>query len=236
VFSGCGPQGPSCTGNARRRRSPVRVTRTVVRPNSKNGGTTVLFRLSRPTALRITVVRVYPTCKRVGSFTVRARAGVNRIRFRGRLGGRALPEGGYRLVVRARGAQRDAAAVPIVIARGAMSPAALRKARATIVCGEPIADFDATAVVLAGAAGNDDEASGGGVLGKIKSRLKAPLASAGGAIADTARALTRRVNETSDDPVSRFVLTLIGAIALASSILGAVVLTRIVRTDGFRRA
>jgi hypothetical protein len=196
----------------------------------------VVFRLSKPTLLRIAVVRVYPTCKRMGTFTVRARAGVNRIRFRGRLGGRALPDGGYRLVVRARGAQRDAAAVPIVIARGAISPAALRKARATIVCGEPVADFEGPAPVLAAATHNDDEASGGGVLGKIKSRLKAPLATAAGAFADAARGFTHRVNETSDDPVGRLALTLVGAIVLASSILGTIVLTHIVRTDGLRRA
>jgi hypothetical protein len=196
----------------------------------------VVFRLSKPTLLRIAVVRVYPTCKRMGTFTVRARAGVNRIRFRGRLGGRALPAGGYRLVVRARGAEHDAAAVPIVIARGAISPAALRKARATIVCGEPVADFEGPAAVLAAATPNDDEASGGGVLGKIKSRLKAPLATAAGAIAEAARGFTHRVNEASDDPVGKLALTLVGAIVLASSILGTIVLTHIVRTDGFRRA
>jgi hypothetical protein len=181
-------------------------------------------------------MRVYPTCKRFGSFTVRARAGVNRIRFRGRLRGRALPAGGYRLIVRARGAERDAAAVPIVIARGAVSPTALRKARDTIVCSEPVADLDSNAVVLAAATGSDDEASGGGVLATIKSRVKAPLASAAGAIAEAARGLTHRVNEASDNPVGKFLLTLVGAFTLASSILGTIVLTRIVRTDGFRRA
>lgn len=235
MFSACGPQAPPCKGPASRSQSPVRVTKTVVRPGRKNGGTTVLFRLSRPTVLRITVVRVYPTCKRLGTFTVRAHAGTNRIRFRGWLGRRALPEGSYRLVVRASGAVRDAASVPIVIARGRVSPKALRKARRASVCAEPVADFDAAGVALAQATPSDGPSSGG-VLGRIKNRIKAPLASAGGAITHAARRLTERANEASDDPVGKLALTLIGAIVLASSILGTIVLTHIVRTDGFRRA
>jgi hypothetical protein len=185
--------------------------------------------------LTVTVVRVYPTCKRLGTFTVRAHAGTNRIRFRGRLGRRALPEGSYRLVVRARGAVRDAAAVPIVIARGRVSPEALRKARRASVCSEPVAEFHVTDVALARAT-PDDGASGGGVLGRIKNRIKAPLASAGGTIVHAARRLTHRANEASDDPLGKLALTLIGTIVLASSILGTIVLTHIVRTDGFRRA
>jgi hypothetical protein len=211
------------------------VTRTVVRPNRKRGGTTVVFRLSRPAVLEITVARVYPTCKRIGTFTVRAHSGTNRIRFRGWLRGRALPEGSYRLVVRAKGAVRDVAAIPIVIARGPVSAKALVRARRANVCSEPIADFDAGGVVLSAATDTGGD-SGGGVLTKIKSTVRAPLAAATGTAARAARGLTDRVNETSDDPLGRIVLTLVGAIALASSILGAIVLTRIVRTDGFRRA
>jgi hypothetical protein len=199
-----------------------------VRPGRKNGGTTVVFRLTQPTLLRITVVRVYPTCKRIGTFTVRGRAGLNRIRFRGRLGGRALPPGGYRLVVRARGAQRDAAALAIVVARGPVSRAAVRKARRTVVCDDPVAD-----VFVAHVDPSDQEASGGGVLGKIKSRIADPVGSAAGAIANTARGITDRLEKGPDDP-GALLLTLVGAVLLASAILGALVLMRVVRLTGFR--
>jgi hypothetical protein len=193
----------------------------------------VVFRLSRPAVLRITIVRVYPTCKRVGAFTIRAHAGLNRIPFRGRLRGRALPEGGYRLIVRARGARSDAAAVPVVIARGAIGAKALRKIRGASVCSEPVADFEPqnTAPV---APTSDHRGSGGGVLGRIKAHLTAPLASAARAVARTTRGVSHRVSEASDDPLEKFVLTLVGTIVLTSSILGTIVLTRIVRTNGFR--
>lgn len=194
----------------------------------------MVFRLSRPAVLEITVARVYPTCKRVGTFTVRAHAGTNRIRFRGRLRGRALPAGSYRLVVRARGARRDVAAIPIVIVRGPITAKALRKARSASVCSEPMADLGAGAVVPASGPRGD----GGGVLGKIKSTLKAPLTAAARTAKQGAGGFGERIDEAAESPVGRAVLTLVGMIALASSILGALVLARIVRTQGFtvRRA
>jgi hypothetical protein len=192
----------------------------------------LVFRLKLPTLLRITVVRVYPSCRHFGSFTVRGRAGLNRIRFRGRLGGRTLPAGGYRLIVRVRGATRDAAAVPIVIARRPLTPAAVRKVRTASVCSEPVADFDSDDTL---AAGNGGAASTGGALGTIKERITGPLGSAAGAIGRTARGLTERVEEASDNPLrSPFILTLIGGLALASAILGAIVFARIARAAGFR--
>jgi hypothetical protein len=209
----------------------VRVTRTVVRPGRKNGGTTLVFRLTSPSLLRIKVVRVYPTCSVVGSFTVRARAGVNRIRFRGRFRGRPLPVGGYRLIVRAKGASRDAAVLPIVVARGRTNPAAVRKAKKTIVCNQPIADFDASDAVAAGAVTSND----GGLLATVKQRLKAPVAAVAGAVARTARGLTERVKNPSDDLLQHpLVLTLVGVIALISAILGGMALIELARTRRFR--
>jgi hypothetical protein len=234
--SGCQPQ-PACNSRAARR--VVKVTRTVVRPGRKKGGTTVVFRLSRPAVLDITVTRVYPTCKRIGTFTVRGQAGTNRVRFRGRLRGRALPPGSYRLVVRARGATNDVAAIPIVIAGGPMSAKELKKARRASVCREPIADLPPDGVVYAASMGGDrDGSAAGAVLSKIKRSLHAPFKVAARTAKEAARGFGKRVDEAADDPVGRAVLTLVGMIALASSILGALVLTRILRTEGFtvRRA
>jgi hypothetical protein len=212
----------------------VRVTRTVVRPGRRNGGTTLVFRLRRPALLRIKIVRVYPTCSVIGSFTVRARAGVNRIRFRGRLRGRPLRAGGYRLIVRARGASRDAAVLPIVVARGRTTPKAVRKAKSTIVCSEPVADFDASDAAT-GAVTSNDTASGGGLLGTIKERVKAPVAAVAGAVARTARGLTERVKNPSDDPLQNpLLLTLVGVVALISAILGGMALIELARTRRYR--
>jgi hypothetical protein len=191
-----------------------------------------VFRLARPALLRITIVRVYPTCRVVGAFTVRARAGTNRIRFRGRFRGRPLPAGGYRLIVRARGAARDAAAVPIVIARSPVNRAALRKARSNVVCNEPIADFDG-GEVAGTVAGFGDGSFGGGVLAKIK-RVKTPVASAAEAVARAARGVAGRVKDASDGPFDRFLLTLVGAIALISAVLGGLVLAQVARTSRYR--
>jgi len=117
-----------------------------VRPHGK--ATTIVFRLARPAVVNFTVVRVFPTCERLGVFRVRAHAGVNRVPFRGRLHGRPLSEGTYRLLVRARGRRADAAAVKIVVLDGPpLSRERLRAAREANVCGS--ATDEATAALAA---------------------------------------------------------------------------------------
>ena len=86
--------------------------------------------------MRFTIIRVSPTCERVGVFHIRAHAGVNRVAFRGRFHGRPLSEGTYRLLVRARRARADAAVLRIVVAKGPpLRRAELRVARNANVCG-----------------------------------------------------------------------------------------------------
>jgi hypothetical protein len=218
----------------------VRASRTIVRPGRKSGGTTLVFQLSRPATLRITIVRVYPSCERVGAFTVRAQQGMNRIRFRGRLRGRPLPEGGYRLIVRARGARRDAAVIPIVIANRKTSTAELRKARRTTVCSESVADFvpePAEPQPHAGTLGGNDKGSKGGVLAANRPRIEAPLSGAAGAVEKGAKRLAKGLKDAVadspfDDP---FVLTLVALLTLSSAALGALFVGHVVRTTGFRQ-
>jgi hypothetical protein len=214
-------------------RGLVRASRTIVRPDRKNGGTTLILRLSKPTVLRVSIVRVYPSCERLGSFTVRAHAGVNRIRFRGRFRGRALPEGGYRLVIRARGAKRDAAAVPIVIARGKTSKEALRKARNGSTCAEPIA---AVGSVSSPRAGGDHQGSSIGVLDRVKEPVLDLVGAVTGSVSGNARALLNGVTDRVagplrdrpvDDPL---VLTIIGFLLLVIAFLGTMLLAQFVRS------
>ena len=68
----------------------------------------------------------------MGSFRVRGRAGVNRLPFRGRLRGRPLPSGTYRLLIGPAARARPHAT--IVVARGELSAARLREARGANAC------------------------------------------------------------------------------------------------------
>jgi hypothetical protein len=190
----------------------------------------IVFRLSRPTMLRVTVVRVYPTCKRIGTFTVRGRAGVNRIRFRGRLGRRTLPAGGYRLIVRARGAERDAAAVPIVVARVPVSAATVRRLRRAMAC----SPAETIAVANPNEADAGSSGGGGGVLAAFRDRITDGVGSAAGAVSRTARGAKARIAETAENPSSTL-LTVVGLIALLSAILGGLVLARLVRLYRYRQ-
>lgn len=213
----------------------MRVSRGIVRPGRKGGGTTLIFRLSRPAVLRITIVRVYPSCKRLGTFTVRAHSGVNRVRFRGRFRGKALPEGGYRLIIRARGATRDAAAVPIVVARGKITKEQIRKARSASVCSGPIAELASASTDSSAVAARDDgNDSGGGLVAAVEDRVKAPFVDAAGVVGGAAKGLSEGVADAASPLSDPFVITLIGLLALASALLGGLVVAHLARIAGFR--
>jgi hypothetical protein len=167
----------------------------------------------------------------VGSFSVRAHAGMNQIRFRGRFRGRPLPEGGYRLIVRVLGAERDAAAVPIVIARGKMRARELRKARSETVCSRPVANLVSESDLVTPSLGGDDGTSARGVATAIKD----PLTGAALAVARKAKGLSQSLKDAASNPFDNpFILTLVGLIALASALLGVLVLAQIARSTGFR--
>jgi hypothetical protein len=179
--------------------------------------------------VRFTVVRVYPTCERVGSFRVRARAGVNRVKFRGRLRGRPLDEGTYRLLVRPRGARADAAALKLVVVRGApLSAQELRAARDANVCGTSSA-ADGVAAVTALGWSPTSRATSGSVLGTTPSdrgsggardddaSAGSPLTAAG-RVGRGAKTLGTRFTKALDDPAAIHPLVW-GALALAILLL-----------------
>lgn len=201
VAGGASSTGPFVLTRKDRHRG-IRSTRPTVRPDKKNGGTIIVFRLTRPAVVRFTIVRVSPTCERVGAFRVRAHAGVNRVPFRGRLRGRPLSEGTYRLLVRARGAAADAAALKIVVVRGKpLSAEELRQAREANVCGITTDAVDGeaaeTAVVTPPPPG-DDASSGA----QDKKRAKSPIAAGAGTIGRGAKALGTRFTRAVEDPAS----------------------------------
>jgi hypothetical protein len=210
----------------------VRATKVVVRPGRKNGGTTLVFTVRRPGVVRFTVVRVYPTCERVGSFTVRARAGQNRVRFSGRLGGRPLDDGVYRLLAQVRGHEKAVATVTLVVARGQRSAKNLRRARPT-ACSQD----DARAIEAAiGAAPNEDDAGGpmrlagavDPVLGAVKGVARTAIR-----IAEAAKSVPGRIRDLAAGQSERVVLTVVGFGLLLIALLGTLILLNIVRI-GYR--
>lgn len=192
----------------------------------------VVFGLTRPAVLRVTVVRVYPSCEVLASFVVRGREGLNRIRFDGRLRGRPLPSGAYRLVVRARGASRDAAAVRLVISRRPMRPGAVQKALSTSVCSGPVADLGRDDDAGATPGGSNHESGGGGVLSSLRNHVAAVLRPATGTVKGAAESLANATDDPVRDP---WLLTFVGVFTLMSAILGGAFLVRFVRENGFRR-
>jgi hypothetical protein len=199
-------------------RRAVRSTRPTVRPDRKDGATTIVFRLAKPAVVHFTIVRVYPTCERVGAFRVRAHAGVNKVEWRGRLKGRPLDEGTYRLLVRARGAGQDAAALKLVVVRGKpLSVKELREARNANVCGTTTTVDGETAETALGASTSPPPpAQSSGSSAPSSSSEKPPPAGAAGTIGRGAKALGAQFTKAVESP--RSIHPLVWA-ALALSIM-----------------
>jgi hypothetical protein len=210
----------------------VHASKAVVRPGRRNGGTTLTFTLREGTVVRFTVVRVYPSCERVGSFSVRAHAGVNRVRFQGRLGRRTLAEGTYRLVAQARGRERAAATVTIVVVRGNASARELRRARGANACSTAEAHEIVTAIGAAPAP-TARKGDGGGVRTKS---VADPIVGVTKAAVKKAKRLTERITAAVEENVfaDPFVLLLVGLFTLAFALLGTLVLLQVVRIMGSR--
>jgi hypothetical protein len=150
---------------------------------------------------------------------------VNRVRFRGRIRGRTLPAGGYRLVVRARGAQRDAAAIPIVVAHGETSKAQVRHARTTVVCDDSIANVVLVAATSTG--GDGDRGTGGAAasrLGSITRTVTHPIVRAADAVIGKARdagATLGNPDRRLDNPFVLVILVLLLSVLSGCLLLAA---------------
>jgi hypothetical protein len=227
-FKSCKPRPKRCA----RDRSPVRASKSVVRPGRRNGGTTLVFTLKQGTVVRFTIVRVYPSCVRVGSFSVSAHEGVNRVRFRGSLGGRPLAEGTYRLVAQARGHESAAATLTIVVAHGKTTPAELRRARRANAC-SPAEAHEIEMAIGAAPTGSDDDPV---KTKSVAQRVADPIMGAAKAVVKKAKAVPAAVGAAvEDNPFSDpFVLVVVGLLTLAFALLGTLVLLQVVRVMGMR--
>ena len=197
-----GPRAPG--GGASRaetaRDRPVRASRRAFKTRSegaKRGGIVLSFSLAKPALVRFRVRLEAPDCRFVGSFTMRAHAGLNRIRFPGRIRGKELSPGTYGISAFAVHGDRVR---PLGRIRVVVVPpgADVRSARpAPAACTGPREGFYGTAasalpadgdrISPAGGAGEDDE--GGHVAGVAASGTKS----------SSAEAVDRRERSTRED-------------------------------------
>jgi hypothetical protein len=199
------------------------LSRPLVVPGRKNGGTIVLFRLRRPMMLQLTVVRVFPTCELVGSIHLRGRAGINRVPFRGRVHGKRLSYGTYRLLVGGRRAQ-PTAVTTIVVARGKVSAAKLRKARRANAC-VPTIGFDWAApdpysnVTGAGTGSGGDKG------------ISDPIVSGAKGVVKKGEELARGAKDAIEDaaPTTSAFLVLVGLLTLTTAAFGALLVVNVLR-------
>jgi hypothetical protein len=84
--------------------------------------------------VKFTVTQLSPSCRRVGSFRVAGRPGRNTVAFTGRVNGRTLAPGTYRIEARAAGNRRVLRMV-VVITQARPSRADLAAALSANVCG-----------------------------------------------------------------------------------------------------
>jgi hypothetical protein len=205
-----------------------------VTPGRRNGGTTLVFSLKKRSVVRFTVVRVYPSCERVGTFSVRAGAGQNRIPFKGRLDGRPLSDGVYRVLAQVRGHEKAVATVTLIVARGQRTAKNLRRDRPT-ACSQN----DAQTIEAAIGATPPPKAEGGGgqlrmasignpVVGSVKG-----LARTASRLGNAARAVPNKITDLAEEHGSRIVLTMVGMGLLLISLIGTLILLNIVRI-GYR--
>jgi hypothetical protein len=115
----------------------LHTTRAWVRSGSRSSATKIVFRLHRRGLVRFVVTQIAPRCRRVGTFSVRAHAGVNSFRLPGRLKGRPLPAGTYVLSATVGG--RPLLGVTIVVTTSRPTAAEVARARARNVCGTRLA-------------------------------------------------------------------------------------------------
>jgi hypothetical protein len=219
-FDGCVTQ-KHCDGLQK----AVHVAKSLVQLGKKNGGTKLVFALKRGSLVRFTIVRVYPSCKRVGSFAVQGHTGVNRVSFDGEYNGSPLAAGTYRLLVHAQGQEQAAAVVTIVITRGRAKPAVVRQALTANACSaEEAREIETAAAADALGRGSGDR--GLTVFGKPGKGVHQAVVGAVKGVAGTTADLAKSVNESLFSP-SPTVLTVVGLMTLLSSCLGGLVLLRL---------
>jgi hypothetical protein len=173
----------------------------------------VVFRLRRGGVVHFVVTQVSPRCRRIGTFSVRAHRGVNKVALRGRLHGRPLPVGTYLLSATVRG--RPFVGVTIVVAASRPTARELAQARARNACTAVLVQrvFYSTTVFRQPI----------GMHGPVKTTSRPGSVKAASAVPAPANVLGAQFSKppSSADPRRLFLLA---ASALAIALLGLAVL------------
>lgn len=111
----------------------------------KKRRTTILtFVLPRAARVVFTVNQVAPVCRGIGRFSMAGHAGLNRVRFRGRVHGKPLEAGTYRVSARTRRGRLVRRVTIVVVDGPAPTRAELAAARSANVCGSTRESASAT--------------------------------------------------------------------------------------------
>jgi hypothetical protein len=133
--------------------------------------TTLTFVLPRRGRVVLTVTQVAPVCRAVGHITVTGHQGLNRYRFNGRVQGRRLQPGTYRISLRTPSG-RLVRRIVLVVSAGAPTPAEVRAARATNVCAA--ASFNGFGFSLSPFLAVGTPSTGGSAPGSLESGAQQP--------------------------------------------------------------
>jgi hypothetical protein len=96
--------------------------------------TTIVIMLRAAGVVELRVTQIAPLCRTVGRIVVRGHAGRNVVRFRGRVGGRTLEPGTYRITPRLRRGRQLRSILVVVVAGRAPAPGEVASARAADAC------------------------------------------------------------------------------------------------------
>jgi hypothetical protein len=138
-----GSSGQSSDTGARPSIARLRTSRPWIskRGPASRRKTTLNFRLAKAAGVVFTVTEVSPACRHEGQFTVAGHAGLNRVPFAGRVDGKDLDPGTYRIAARVRGGGSVLRVTIVIVATAAPSPTEIAPAQQSNVCGsEGLAD------------------------------------------------------------------------------------------------
>jgi len=107
--------------------------------------TTFVFVLPSAATVIFTINQVSPACRGIGHFSVAGHAGLNRVRFGGRVHGRPLAAGTYHVSARTASGRLVRRVTLVVVAGSAPTPSELRSLRAANTCSATTRDVAATA-------------------------------------------------------------------------------------------
>jgi hypothetical protein len=143
--SGTGATGASGSAGSARL-SHFRSSRPWIGTTGPKRRRTTTFVFVLPSAARVifTVNQVSPACHGVGHFSVAGHAGLNRVRFGGRVHGRPLAPGTYRISARTAAGRLVRRITLVVVAGSAPTPSELRALRTANTCSSSTRDVAAT--------------------------------------------------------------------------------------------